>query len=185
MRMNGELKGYIRQCLLVLVLLPCATQVLAAEWDLHQEVIDGTERSVATVSNEDGDSMRIYRDEGNQMQAVLSLERGMRIVKPGSCVTFQVDDYRPISMLLSGTPCSTRTNSFAFSFGKAEGDEVTSGPLSQMLYGMHVTFRYPMASTGYSESVFTLRGSKSAIGSLYNPEAFGDAAGAEKTPDSP
>jgi hypothetical protein len=77
--------------------------------------------------------------------------------------THQIDDNRPSSLNSGTDPCALESTRTYFVVGPVSGGRIRSDQLLGIVNGKSLRFRYPLASRGYRETVFTLQGPEQGV----------------------
>jgi len=153
--------GYLIICSLLLFLsLP-----VKAEWNIvtHTDIDSNQQTKVAHSENSDDYSLEIYRDGNNAIRARFSMHNNLNRLNEKSCPTHQVDKRNPENTSINEASCIAHRKWAEFVLGYIAGNEVTSTFLHNIMNGSKITFRFKLENSGYTETAFSLIGSKRAL----------------------
>lgn len=154
---------------LILILCPALVQ---AEWSVitHTDTNNNTETQVAYTQNEEGYSLEIYKDNVGAIRSRFSLNAALDMLAKRSCPTYQIDSSLLDNRSVNDAPCLTDLAWSEFILGYTENQIVTSKKLNALMNGSTVTFRFMLENGSYSETNFSLSGSKRATFSALGPD---------------
>lgn len=119
--------------------------------------------TMALVVNEDGDSVRIYKDENDIVRGLFALGNASETFEEGSCPTLRVDRLPPHPLVHLGGPCELENPHVRFTLGVINEGQVQSTMLWQLINGGGFRAWYHVKDRGYRESKFSLRRSMNAL----------------------
>ena len=120
--------------------------------------------TMALVSNQNGDSIRIYKDENDIVRGIFALGDESAQFEPGSCPTVRIDQLPPHALIHLGGPCElANSRKVRFTLGVINGDQVQSTILWQLINGGGFRVWYQVKDRGYREAKFSLRRSMNAL----------------------
>jgi hypothetical protein len=153
--------GYLIICVfLMLFSLP-----VLAEWDIvtHTNIDSDVQTKVAHTENSEGYSLEIYRDANKVIRARFSMLNNLNRLDGKNCPTYQVDKRKPENTSINDAPCIAHRKWGEFILGYISGEEVTSTFLHNIMNGSKITFRFILENSGYTETAFSLLGSKRTL----------------------
>ena len=137
-----------------------------SEW---QNVVEPPEKeavplTMALVANQDGNSIRIFKDENDIIRGIFTLGDGSESLEEGSCPTVRVDQLPPHPLLHLGGPCELdNPRHVRFTLGVINEGQVQSTMLWQLINGGGFRVWYQIKDRGYRETKFSLRRSMNAL----------------------
>jgi hypothetical protein len=151
--------------ILVIAVLAAFALDAAAQWVVGSETVKEGEEpiKVAMVRNASGHALLLYQDEASMVRGLFIIRPGFDAIAESSCPTYQIDDHKPLSLILGTDSCVLEPTRAHFIVGPVADGRVRSDQLLGIMNGTTLLFRYPLASRGYRETVFTLQGSKQAV----------------------
>jgi hypothetical protein len=146
---------------LILLFIPFS---VAAEWKVitHTDTNNNTETQVAYSQNKDGFSLEIYKDSVGAIRSRFSLNAALDMFAKRTCPTYQIDTRMIDNRSINDAPCLTDLGWSEFVLGYVNNFNVTSEKLNALMNGSTVTFRFMLDNGSYSETQFSLAGSKRA-----------------------
>lgn len=146
---------------LILLLTPFSA---AAEWKVitHTDTNNDTKTQVAYSQNKDGYSLEIYKDSVGAIRSRFTLNTALDMFAKRTCPTYQIDTRMLDNRSINDAPCLTNLDWSEFVLGYVENFNVTSAKLNALMNGSTVTFRFLLDNGSYSETQFSLAGSKRA-----------------------
>ncbi len=120
--------------------------------------------TMALVSNQNGDTIRIYKDQNEIVRGIFSLGDQSLAFEDGSCPTVRVDRLPPHPLVHLGGPCELENpHHVRFTLGVINQDQVQSTMLWQLINGGGFRVWYQVKDKGYRETKFSLRRSMNAL----------------------
>ena len=117
---------------------------------------------VARIENSDGYSLEIYRDASDAVRSRITMNNDNRL-KEKTCPTYQVDNRNIGNRSINDAPCISYRQWAEFVLGYIIDRQVTSTQLHNIMNGNRITYRFLLENSGYSETSFSLGGSKQAL----------------------
>ena len=151
-----------RWLLILLILSSTALQPAHAAW---QTAVTG-EHTSASISNEQGQHLELFVDDGDAIFARITLGQGFEAFAASSCPTFQIDERKPMHHFNPGPECTVASKSVTFALGKIVDKGIRSLVVHRLLNGNAVTFRYTVGNGQYRQAKFSLSRSKQAMRKL-------------------
>ena len=125
---------------------------------------DATPLTMALVANQDGDSIRIFKDENDIVHGIFTLGDESESLEEGSCPTVRVDQLPPHPLVHLGGPCELdNPNRVRFTLGVVNEGQIQSTMLWQLINGGGFRVWYQLKERGYRETKFSLRRSMNAL----------------------
>jgi hypothetical protein len=120
--------------------------------------------TMAMVANQEGDSLRIFKDENDIIRGIFGLGDETRSLEEGSCPTLRVDQLPPHPLVHLGGPCELENpHHVRFTLGVVSEGQVQSTMLWQLINGGGFRVWYQLKERGYGEATFSLRRSMNAL----------------------
>jgi hypothetical protein len=147
-----------------LILLSLSAQ-LQAMWDVmsHTDTDSGLQTDVATIENEKGYKLEIYRDANDVIRSRFNMRNGYDLLAAKHCPTFQVDKRDLSNRSINDAPCISQARWSEHVFGYITDEKVLSLPLHNLMNGNVIYYRFILQNGSYGETSFSLSGSKSVI----------------------
>jgi hypothetical protein len=147
--------------LFITALLTVAPVVAGADWAVvTHNTTNGTGTTrVAHITNKDGYSLEIYRDANNVIRSHLGMNAYNRL-DGKTCPTFQVDKRPAQNRSINDAPCLAQAQWAEYIMGYITDDHVTSTAMNNLLNGNTISYRFILRDSGYTETSFSLAGSK-------------------------
>ena len=143
------------------LLLAAAPAAAVAEWAVITR--PGTDNStttrVAHTVNKDGYSLEIYRDTNNVIRIRFGMNKLDRL-NGKNCPTYQIDNHRARNRSINDAQCLSQNNWAEYVLGYLNDDQVTSTSMLNLMNGNTITYRFILQDYSYSETSFSLAGSK-------------------------
>ena len=119
---------------------------------------------VALAHDQQGNSLRVYRDDDSRIVALLTIHGGFTEFAPDSCPTIQIDEQAPLVVTKGEAPCELQPRTARFLLGKVEERDIRSRVLLGLINGTRIRVRYRLAGAlGYREFELSLRGSRQSL----------------------
>ena len=150
--------------LFITVLLTVAPVGASADWSIvTHNITNGTGTTrVAQIINQDGYSLEIYRDANNVIRLHLGMNASNRL-NGKTCPSFQVDRHPAQNRSINDAPCLAQAQWAEYILGYIIEDHVTSTAMHNLLNGNTISYRFILRDSGYSETSFSLAGSKRVL----------------------
>ena len=127
--------------------------------------------TMALVVNQNGDSIRIYKDENEIVRGIFALGDESAEFEQGACPTVRVDQLPPHALVHLGGPCELENpRHVRFTLGVINDDQVQSTILWQLINGGGFRVWYQIREGGYREARFSLRRSMNALVGTLGPQ---------------
>lgn len=146
----------------LLLLFSCPT---LADWEIvtHTNIDNNLQTTIAHTENSEGYSLEIYRDGNGAVRSRFSMNNNINRLDGETCPTYQVDK-RPIqNRSINDAPCIASEKWSEFVLGYIIEKKVTSTLLHNIMNGNRITYRFAIEPYGYTETTFSLIGSKRAL----------------------
>jgi len=145
------------------MLLLAAPAVAGAEWSIEtHNTADGATTRTAHIANKDGYTLEIYRDANNVIRTHFGMNDYNRL-NGKTCPTYQVDNRPAQNRSINDAPCLSQARWAEYIMGYITDDQVTSTAMHNLLNGNTITYRFILQDSGYTETSFTLTGSKRVL----------------------
>lgn len=131
---------------------------------------DAAARDTAVVVNETGDSVTIYRAEGDVVRGIFKPGNELAQLEEGSCPTIRIDRLPPHALIHLGGPCELSNPEVHFTLGVIENGRLQSTVLWQLMNGSGFRIWYHVKDRGYREAEFSLKRSMNALVGAIGPE---------------
>lgn len=156
-----------RNIILTLFLLSLTVQS-QAQWEVtsHTDTDSGNETRLATIENDDGFKQEIYRDVNDVIRLRFNIRNGYELLANKQCPTFQVDDRQLSNRSINDAPCLSQPRWAEYVIGYITEDTVLSLPLHNLMNGNVIYYRFLMNNGNYTETSFSLSGSKAILNSV-------------------
>jgi hypothetical protein len=118
---------------------------------------------IATVFNQRGHSLQIFRDRNDIVRGVFALKQSFDRFDEASCPTIRIDSRRPQALVNLDGPCKLEGNKAHFTLGVIDEGRMESRLIFQLMNGGIIRFWYHLKNAGYRETTFTLRNSLQAL----------------------
>jgi hypothetical protein len=150
---------------LAFALISICNGVNATEWNIitHNDMDTNSLTSVAIIKNESGYTLEIYKDSVNAVRARFTLTRDLLRFPDGFCPTFQIDSGEPTNRCVDDAPCLSGDTWAEFILGYVKNGSINSSAVVGLMNGVGLSFRFKLQNGDYSETLFSLRGSKRAM----------------------
>jgi hypothetical protein len=148
----------------ILILLSLSAQ-LHAMWDVmsHTDTDSGLQTRVATIENEEGYKLEIYRDANDVIRSRFNIRNGYDLLAVKQCPSFQVDERELSNRSINDAPCISQARWSEHVIGYIIDEKVLSLPLHNLMNGNVIYYRFILQNGNYGETSFSLSGSKSII----------------------
>ena len=155
----------IKQNIIAALILLSLSAQIQAQWNVmsHTDTDSGLQTRVATIENEDGFKLEIYRDANDVIRSRFNIRNSYDLLASKHCPTFQVDDRELSNRSINDAPCLSQPRWSEYVLGYISDDNVSSLPLHNMINGNVISFRFLLRNGNYDETSFSLSGSKSII----------------------
>lgn len=151
--------------LFIYPLLVLFTQPVMAGWEIvtHTNIDNNLQTTIAHTENSDGYSLEIYRDGNGAVRSRFSMNNNLSRLDGKSCPTYQVDNRPAQNRSINDAPCIAYQKWAEFVLGYIIDDKVTSTLLHNIMNGNRITYRFALDPYGYTETTFSLMGSKRTL----------------------
>ncbi len=153
-----------RNIILTLFLLTLSVQS-QAQWEVmsHTDTDSGDQTRVATIENDDGYKLEIYRDANDVIRLKFNIRNSYELLANKQCPTFQVDERQLSNRSINDAPCLSQPRWAEYVIGYITDKSVLSLPLHNLMNGNVIYFRFLMGNENYAETSFSLSGSKAML----------------------
>ena len=153
-----------RNIILTLFLLTMSVQS-QAQWEVmsHTDTDSGDQTRVATIENDDGYKLEIYRDANDVIRLKFNIRNSYELLANKQCPTFQVDERQLSNRSINDAPCLSQPRWAEYVIGYITDKSVLSLPLHNLMNGNVIYFRFLMGNENYAETSFSLSGSKAML----------------------
>jgi len=153
-----------RNIILTLFLLTLSVQS-QAQWEVtsHTDIDSGYQTRIATIENDDGYKLEIYRDVNNVIRLKFNIRNSYELLANKQCPTFQVDERQLSNRSVNDAPCLSQPRWAEYVIGYITDKSVLSLPLHNLMNGNVIYFRFLMGNENYAETSFSLSGSKAML----------------------
>ena len=147
-----------------LILLSLSAQI-QAQWNVmsHTDTDSGLQTLVATIENEDGFKLEIYRDANDVIRSRFNIRNSYDLLAIKHCPTFQVDERELSNRSINDAPCLSQPRWSEYVIGYISDDNVLSLPLHNLMNGNVIYYRFLLRNGNYDETSFSLSGSKGVL----------------------
>lgn len=147
-----------------LILLGFSAQI-QAQWDVmsHTDTDSGVQTRVATIENEEGYKLEIYRDANDVVRTRFNIRNSYDLLAIKHCPTYQVDKRELNNRSINDAPCLSQSRWSEYVIGYISDDKVLSLPLHNLMNGNVIYYRFLLRNGNYGETSFSLSGSKGVI----------------------
>lgn len=164
--------GYVTKnhiCLFFLLSLSLIPTTPRAQWNVvsHDQVTAGIETDIASITNEEGYRLEIYRDTVGAVRSRFTLKNGLLKLAEKTCPTYQIDRGLPQNRSLNNAPCLSGDQWAEFILGYIKNNVIASSSMLAVMNGIAITFRFKLSNGDYRETRFSLYGSKRAMLSAF------------------
>ena len=153
-----------RNIILILFLLALSVQA-QAQWKVmsHTDTDSGYQTRIATIENDDGYKLEIYRDVNDVIRLRFNIRNSYDLLANKHCPTFQVDERQLSNRSINDAPCLSQPRWAEYVIGYITDKTVLSLPLHNLMNGNVIYCRFLMDGGNYAETSFSLSGSKSIL----------------------
>ena len=153
-----------RNVILALFLLTLSVQS-QAQWEVmsHTDTDSGYQTRIATIENDDGYKLEIYRDVNDVVRLKFNIRNSYELLANKQCPTFQVDERQLSNRSINDAPCLAQPRWAEYVIGYITDKSVLSLPLHNLMNGNVIYFRFLMGNENYAETSFSLSGSKAML----------------------
>ena len=155
-----------RNIILTLFLLSISVQGQArAQWNIvsHTDTDSGYQTRIATIENNDGNKLEIYRDVNDVVRLRFNIRNSFELLAKKQCPTFQVDKRQLSNRSFNDALCLSQPRWAEYVIGYITDKTVLSQPLHNLMNGNVIYFRFLMNNENYAETSFPLSGSKAIL----------------------
>jgi len=155
-----------RNIILTLFLLGLSVHGQAqAQWKVmsHTDTDSGNQTQIATIENDDGYKLEIYRDVNDVIRVRFNIRNSYELLANKQCPSFQVDKRQLSNRSINDAPCLSQPRWAEYVIGYITGNTVLSLPLHNLMNGNVIYYRFLMGNGNYAETSFSLSGSKSIL----------------------
>lgn len=157
-----------RKLILFLILLnvslPAQLQA-QTQWNImsHTDTDSGLQTLVATIENEEGYKLEIYRDANDVIRSRFNIRNSYDLIAVKQCPTSQVDERVLSNRSINDAPCISQPRWAEYVIGYITDDKVLSLPLHNLMNGNVIYYRFLLKNGSYAETSFSLYGSKEIL----------------------
>ena len=157
-----------RKLILFLILLnvslPAQLQA-QTQWNImsHTDTDSGLQTLVATIENEEGYKLEIYRDANDVIRSRFNIRNSYDLIAVKQCPTSQVDERVLSNRSINDAPCISQPRWAEYVIGYITDDKVLSLPLHNLMNGNLIYFRFLLKNGSNAETSFSLYGSKDIL----------------------
>jgi len=153
-----------RNIILTLFLLTLSVQT-HAQWEVmsHTDVDSGDQTRIATIVNDDGYKLEIYRDVNDVIRLIFNIRNSYELFANKQCPTFQVDERQLSNRSINDALCISQPRWAEYVIGYITDKSVLSQSLHNLMNGNVIYFRFLMGNGNYAETSFSLSGSKTML----------------------
>ena len=155
-----------RNIILTLFLLSMSVHSQAqTQWEVmsHTDTDSGYQTRIATIENDDGYKLGVYRDVNDVIRLKFNIRNGFELLADKQCPTFQVDDRQLSNRSINDAPCLSQPRWAEYVIGYITENSVLSLPLHNLMNGNDIYYRFLMDNGNYTETSFSLSGSKAIL----------------------
>ena len=157
-----------RKLILFLILLNVSllAQLQAqTQWNImaHTDTDSGLQTLVATIENEEGYKLEIYRDANDVIRSRFNIRNSYDLIAVKQCPTSQVDERVLSNRSINDAPCISQPRWAEYVIGYITDDKVLSLPLHNLMNGNVIYYRFLLKNGSYAETFFSLYGSKEIL----------------------
>ncbi len=153
-----------RNIFITLFLLSLSAQS-QAQWEVmsHTDIDSGYQTRIATVENDDGYKLEIYRDVNDVIRLIFNIRNSYELFANKQCPTFQVDERQLSNRSINDALCISQPRWAEYVIGYITDKSVLSLSLHNLMNGNVIYFRFLMGNGNYAETSFSLSGSKTML----------------------
>ncbi len=153
-----------RNIILTLFLLSLSVQS-QAQWEVmsHTDTDSGYQTRIATIENDGGYKLEIYRDVNDVIQIRFNIRNSYELLANKQCPSFQVDERQLSNRSINDAPCLSQPRWAEYVIGYITENTVLSLPLHNLMNGNVIYYRFLMNNGNYTETSFSLSGSKAIL----------------------
>jgi hypothetical protein len=155
-----------RNIILTLFLLSISVQgQTQARWNVvsHTDTDSGFQTDIATIENNDGYKLEIYRDVNDVVRLRFNIRNSFELLARKQCPSFQVDKRQLSNRSVNDALCLSQPRWAEYVIGYITDKTVLSQPLHNLMNGNVLYFRFLMNNENYAETSFSLSGSKAGL----------------------
>ena len=141
-------------------------QLLAqSQWNVmsHTDTDSGVQTRIATIENEEGYKLEIYRDANDVVRSRFSIRNSYDLIAVKQCPTSQVDERVLSNRSINDATCILQPRWAEYVIGYITDDRVLSLPLHNLMNGNVIYYRFLLKNGTYGETSFSLSGSKDIL----------------------
>ena len=155
----------MKQNIIIALFLLSLSAQSQAQWNLvsHTDTDSGMQTRVATIENEDGFKLEIYRDANDVIRSRFNIRNSYDLLAIKHCPTFQIDERELSNRSINDAHCLSQARWSEYVLGYISDNEVFSLPLHNLMNGNVIYYRFLLRNGNYGETSFSLSGSKSVI----------------------
>ena len=155
----------MKQIIIATLILLSLSAQLQAKWGVmsHTDTDSGLQTRVATIENEEGYKLEIYRDANDVIRTRFNIRDSYDLLAAKQCPTFQVDKRELSNRSINDAPCISQARWSEHVIGYITDEQVLSLPLHNLMNGNVIYYRFILQNGSYGETSFSLSGSKSVI----------------------
>ena len=149
---------------LTLFLLTLSVQS-QAQWEVmsHTDTDSGYQTRIATIENDGGYKLEIYRDVNDVIRIRFNIRNSYELLANKQCPTYQVDKRQLSNRSINDAPCLAQPRWAEYVIGYITDRSVLSLHLHNLMNGNVIYFRFLMGNGNYAETSFSLSGSKAIL----------------------
>ena len=151
---------------LFLLSVSVLTQLQAqTRWNVmsHTDTDSGLQTRVATIENEAGYKLEIYRDANDVIRSRFNIRNSYDLIAIKQCPTSQVDERILSNRSINDAPCISQPRWAEYVIGYITDNKVLSLPLHNLMNGNVIYYRFLLKNGNYGETSFSLNGSKDIL----------------------
>jgi hypothetical protein len=136
-----------------------------AQWEVmsHTDTDSGYLTRIATIENDSGYKLEIYRDVNDVIRLKFNIRNSYELLANKQCPTFQVDKRQLSNRSVNDALCLSQARWSEYIIGYITDKSVLSLPLHNLMNGNVIYFRFLMDNENYAETSFSLSGSKAML----------------------
>ncbi len=153
--------------ILMLSLLGMSVQA-QAQWNVvsHTDMDSGNQIRIATIENDDGYKLEIYRDTNDVVRLRFNIRNSYALFANKQCPTFQIDGRQLNNRSINDAPCLFQPRWTEYVIGYISDESVLSLPLHNLMNSNVIYYRFLMDNGSYAETSFPLSGSKAILNAV-------------------
>jgi len=161
----ASIMNEMKQKLTLFLLLLSLSVQAQPQWNVmsHTDTDSGLQTRVATVQNEEGYRLEIYRDSNDVIRSRFNIRDSYDLLAIKQCPTFQVDERKFSNRSINDAPCLSQPRWAEYIMGYIADNKVSSLPLHNIMNGNVIYYRFLLRNRTYAETSFSLSGSKNIL----------------------